>query len=308
MLKKFLVSLSIILIIFCTTVCYAASVPVTDENLSSALQNYTTSDLNTSNYKISTENNIITLTSDDGTYTLNYDLTNHPTFTYEMSVQQGMSYEDFKKLEDNLAEIPMIGYIAVANVQGVSIEDSSTYFAMSYAINFPNETTSTEDTYVIEDDINISDGVTIIKDENDSKTIYTSEFGERVMEYVNTTYKDKMVIADDFSYELTIERQDVTETSCKIVSTLVVNPDADFSELNGYKDNLLSDNTSDDSSQDSVDTTSTTKKPTTEDNTKAKTTLPYAGDISTKLIIATLSIFIVLAIVFVIKWKKIKIQ
>ena len=43
----------------------------------------------------------------------------------------GMSYEEFKKKTDNLI-LPMLGYIAVANIQGVEIKDASAYFLFSY--------------------------------------------------------------------------------------------------------------------------------------------------------------------------------
>ena len=38
-----------------------------------------------------------------------------------------MIYKDFKTQTDNLI-LPMIGYIAVANIQGVEFEDASAYF------------------------------------------------------------------------------------------------------------------------------------------------------------------------------------
>lgn len=241
MLKKFLISLFVFIISLYTTICYATSVPVTDEKLNNSLQKFVSSDSNYENYKISVANKIITITSSDGNYTLNYDLTNNPTFSYEVDIKQGMSYADFKEQTDNLM-LPMIGYIAVANIQGVEIEDASTYFFMSYLSNALNGSWSTENSYVIVDDTNMSDGVTIDKDESDSKTIYASEFGERVMEYVNATYKDKQTIKDSSdginSYELTTERKDVAETSCKLVSSLSVNLDADFSKLNDYSNQV----------------------------------------------------------------------
>lgn len=221
--------------------CYATAVAVTKENLNTSLQKLVTSDTNENNYKIAVSDNIITITADGKNYTLNYDLTEKPTFSLEIPIEQGMSYTDFKEQTDNLI-LPMVGYIAVANIQGVEFEDVSAYFLMSYLGNALNDSWSSENSYVIFDDTNMSDGVTIDRDESDSKTIYASEFGERVMEYVNATYKDKQTFNDSSeginSYELTCERKDVTDTSCKLVSSLSVNLDADFSKLNGFSDKM----------------------------------------------------------------------
>ena len=59
-----------------------ASTKVTNENLYEALQKITTSESVVEAYKISMENNIITLTNEENNESLkmNYDLTNQPTF------------------------------------------------------------------------------------------------------------------------------------------------------------------------------------------------------------------------------------
>ncbi len=242
---KFSKIVVVILIIFLLNIllcsCYATSVTVTKENLNTSLQKFVSSDTNDKNYKITVSDKVITITADGKNYTLNYDLANKPTFSLEIPIQKGMSYGNFKEHTDNII-LPMIGYIAVANIQGVEFEDASAYFLMSYLGNAFNGSWSSENSYVIVDDINLSDGVTIDKTQSDSKTIYASEFGERVMEYVNATYKDKQTITDATSginsYEWTTERKDVTETSCKLVSSLSVNTNADFSKIKGYANQM----------------------------------------------------------------------
>ena len=230
--KITLLILNILILNILFSNCYATAVSITKENLNESLQEFVSSDVNENNYKIIVSDNIITITVDGKSYTLNYNLTEKPKFTLEIPIEKGMSYSDFKAQTDNLI-LPMIGYIAVANIQGVEFEDASVYFLMSYLVN-----ASSKNSYVIIDDTNMSDGVTIDKDESDTKTIYVSEFGERVMEYVNAEYKDKQTITDATSginsYELITERKDVTETSCKLVSSLTVNVDADFSKIKGY--------------------------------------------------------------------------
>lgn len=209
---------------------YATS--VTKQNLNEALQKFVSSDANENNYKITVSDNDITIVVEGKSYTLKYDLTEKPKFTLEIPVMQGMSYDDFKEKTNNLI-LPMVGYIAVANIQGIEIEDASTYFLMTFMENIFNGSTTNEDTYVIVDDRNRSEG-------SDTKTIYASEFGKRVMEYVNATYKEKQILKDASngidSYEWEVERKDVTDTSCKLVSSLSVNLNADFQQINGYKE------------------------------------------------------------------------
>lgn len=212
-------------------------VTVTDENLEEALQNFETSDSDTENYEITVSNNIINITVDDATYELNYDLTDDPTFWVETStIEQGMTYEDFQAETEKLV-LPMIGYIAVANVQGIEIEDGMLYFMMSYLGNAMGSS-SGENSYIIVDDTNSSGGEISTDGKN---VIYVSEFGDRVMEYVNSLYENGNSISDSNqfdTYTMTVEKEDSTETSCKLVSTLTVNMDADFSQLAGYSDQL----------------------------------------------------------------------
>lgn len=219
---------------------YVTAVAVTKENINESLQKFVSSTTNEKKYKISVSDNIITITVQGKSYNLNYDLTEKPKFTLEIPIEKGMSYADFKEKIDNL-NLPMVGYIAVANIQGVEFKDASAYFLMTYLENAFNGSWSSENAYVIVDDTNMSDGI-INRGEDDKKTIYASQFGEKVMEYVNATYKDKQTIKDSSdginSYEWITERKDITDTSCKLVSSLSVNLNADFSKLNGYSNKV----------------------------------------------------------------------
>ena len=307
---------------------YATSVKVTDENLKSSLQNFASSDDNDQKYNITVENGQIKIALDKANYTLNYDLTNKPTFTYETEITQGMSYNDFKVKTDGSSST-MIAYAAVANIQGVEYEDSLAYFAMSLLEKAFSDTSSNNlsNAYVIVDDT--QDGVTLEKDPNDTKTIYVSEFENKVMEYVNSMYAEKQTIKDTDgfnTYEMTTERKDVTDTSCKLVTTLSVDTDADFSKIKGYaeqlgnsstdKDNDETNNTNDnnniisndisnktDSTNNNVDIT---LSESTKDNTSSKTTLPKTGTINKMVLITVISICSIFAIVFKIKNKKYK--
>lgn len=319
MSKKFFIkSLCIffICIFLYTTMSYAMWVTVTDENLEEALQNFETSDSDTENYEITVSNNIINITVDDATYELNYDLTDDPTFWVETStIEQGMTYEDFQAETEKLV-LPMIGYIAVANVQGIEIEDGMLYFMMSYLGNAMGSS-SGENSYIIVDDTNSSGGEISTDGKN---VIYVSEFGDRVMEYVNSLYENGNSISDSNqfdTYTMTVEKEDSTETSCKLVSTLTVNMDADFSQLAGYSDQLNGsggnnngDNNGNNGNDDNQEEPE--EKPennngqngnqSKKDNTVAKINLPSAGLNSIIFIAGT--VFVILAIVIGIKLVK----
>jgi len=222
--------------------CSAAAIPVTDENLKETFQKFIQSEANEENYNISVANNVITITGNEESCVLTYDLTDKPTFIYEFTVQQGMSYAKFEEKENGIY-YPIYGYVAVANIQGVEFEDAIAYGLLSFAGSILGSASggiTSESGYVIVDDLDLGEGVTIEKTD-DPHTIYTSEFGERVMEYVNSMYKDKLYISDSTginSYSLTVEKTETTDTSCKIVSTLTVNLDADFSKIQGFSDML----------------------------------------------------------------------
>ena len=148
-----------------------------------------------------------------------------------------MSYNDFQN-ETNNSTITMLGYMSVANIQGIDYEDSLSYFLMTLLTSaFSNLSDSnSNNSYIIVDDENLEDGVTINKDSTDNKTIYTSEFRNRVIEYTNSLYSEKQTFKDDLNtFELTTEKKDMTSTSGKIVTTLTINPDADFSQLQNFE-------------------------------------------------------------------------
>ena len=245
MIKKVLIVflvLSFILVNGYMTISYAASVKVTDENLKSTLQEFVSSKDNNKNYKIIVENNQIKIKSDDGNYNINYDLTNKPTFMYEADIAQGMSYEDFQEKTQGSSST-IIAYSTVAKIQGVEYEDALLYFTMYLLASAFSSTSSVDmsNSFVIVNDTDVSEGVTIEKDSSDTKTIYASEFGNHVMEYVNSLYTEKQILKDTDglnTFEITTERKDVTDTSCKIVTTLTVDTSADFSKMIGYANQL----------------------------------------------------------------------
>lgn len=77
----------------------------------------------------------------------------------------------------------------------------------------------------------------------DKNVIISTEFGNRAMEYFNSVYqKDKYTYNDSEEYntfECVTEKKEKTDTFCKLVETLTINTEADFSKINGKADSLL---------------------------------------------------------------------
>ena len=197
---------------------------VTEENFVKGLNKYLNSEYNDNGYEVTTEKNAMVVKKDDKEYKVKYNLKGNPTFSHEVKIEKGISYEEYSKKIETLS-LPMLGYIALAHNYGVSIEDSSTYFTFSYISGYFDEIDD-EDTFtIIDDDIEI---------DNSKNVIRTSKFGERVIDYVKATYDDEI----DFDDELeTYDYKVVTKCnkkSCTIKSILEVNPKANFQRIIGY--------------------------------------------------------------------------
>ena len=78
--------LSIICINLCATVSFAASVPVTEENLQTALQNFVSLGDSTDN-KVSVKNHKILAHINGEDYSITYDLNGNPVFIYTVDVK-----------------------------------------------------------------------------------------------------------------------------------------------------------------------------------------------------------------------------
>ena len=188
------------------------------------------------NIEISFEDNYIKISSNEymSDFILDYDLSDNPTFTYTADIQKGMSYDDYTEKTDMLS-LPLLGYLTIANIQGAEYDDALSYIIeyLIYSAFSNMSSIDTSNSYMI-----LEDGVTYTGDDNN--VIKKSEFGNRVMEYVDSMYKEKMNLNDSDalnSFEWITEKQDVSDDSCKLISTLTVNLDADFTKLAEYSSN-----------------------------------------------------------------------
>lgn len=320
-------NISIIFLIFllCLSnffvISLASSVEVTKENLEQAFNDLMASNVLESAPDITFSDEYITISSEGESYQLNYDISGSPTFSIELPVQQGMSYEEFNKVSSNII-LPLFGYLAVADIQGVEYVDSSAYFVIAFLDSALSNMSSGNSKYIIVDDLDPD--LDVVPDPSEGQEIiYTSEFGDHVMEYVNSMFEGTTTIDDSNLYdtfELSIDQQDFTDTSCTIVSTLTVNLDADFSKLVGFADqNNPSDgeDPSDDENQSDDNTTSnsvddenstvtnggnnTSGNSIIRDNTVSNSILPKAG---TDIIFYSIfTLIVVLAIIFGVKFR-----
>ena len=220
---------------------YAASIEITKDGLKNSLNNYADSDVNVNGYKFIIDDSIITITENLNEYKLKYDLTNKPTFSYEVEVKQGMSYDEFENKSNELT-LPFICYSAIANINGIDFKDSELYYALNLLSVGLSELSNNNSNYIIvKDNKNNSDNINVEITSNSSKTIHESEFGDHVMEYVNSLYNEKTSYKDSEginSYEWILEKKNITDTSCTLSSTISINTDADFSKIKSYMDSF----------------------------------------------------------------------
>lgn len=237
-IKNVLIILSIFVLMITGIVSnsYAKTVEVTNENLKKAFEKFIASNKTEEEYDITVSDKSITVTVLGKEYTINYTLKETPTFSFDISIKKGMTYEEFKTQVEN-AVLPILGYVTVANVQGIEFDDSKSYFTSSLMRGVLTGAIplSTLESYTIVDDLNGKE----VEKTDDPKVIYTSEFGDKVMELVNNVFQKDISVTDSQvanTYTWSVKKQDATADSCKIVSTLSVNTNGDFSMLEGYAD------------------------------------------------------------------------
>jgi len=206
---------------------------ITEKKLKEGLEKYINSEYNTSDYEVSLKDDKIIVTYDDKKYNLAYNIDENPIFTYEVKIEKGISYDDYYTKTENLS-LPMLGYISSAYTYGVDIEDSSTYFALSY-VDGMMDNYDGEGKYIIVDD---AEGL-----ETDAEIILTSEFGDRVIDFINDSYEKGIKISDKenntYTYELTANCE---ENSCQLVAELTVNQEGNFENIKEYADELAKEN------------------------------------------------------------------
>lgn len=279
---------------------YAAIAQVTKESLTLGFENLASvEDLEIS--QVNVGDNTISLIYNNQQLEMQYDLSSAPTFTMGIDVQQGMTSDEFLSENQNLGGI-LLGYIAIASLNNTDPNEAMLYYAF----------TSLES----------MGGITI-----DSST--SSQINNNIMEYVNSLYGNPQTYSDSQygnTFQVTTELQNVTNTSCRVVSTLKVNPNGDFSKVHEYIEqvkNSFQNGQSEENTTSGGETTSTTEQnlgsqnsnnqsnsiqnnnnQNSNNNKTLETPLPKTG-IGISMYIA-LGIVVVLIIIFGIRWISLK--
>lgn len=216
MTKKIIYSFLCITFVFALICNNVNAVTVTKENLTTSLNNYSQK-FETNTFPIT--DTTVTITLDSIPYIVNYDLTNKPTFTLEIPVQDGMNSIQLDEKMKGINALFLL-YSTIANLNGISYEDAAFYITINQ---------------YVKNELNLQGFIKSEFNQNNNSVDSTN-----IMEYISKKYYDNKTISDADTintYKLSLEKKDITPSSCKLVTTLVVNSNADFSSLNGASEN-----------------------------------------------------------------------
>lgn len=240
MKKRILFCLMVVLVL---TGCGKGSLKEAD--FEKGLKNYIESEENTYGYEAKVDNGEILVTYDEEDYVLTYNLKGNPVITYEVEIEKGISYDEYSIKTDALS-LPMLGYFATLDVYGVDVLDSTTYFYQTYFNGMMDSIDYEKETYIVVDD---ADEV-----ETDANIILTSEFGDKVIEFIEYNYEKDLVIKDNendtYTYEVSATCGD---ESCVLTAKLTVNSEGDFDKIVGYADELAKESMDEDITSENAD-------------------------------------------------------
>ena len=180
------------------------------------------------NFEYNITDDVMNLIIDGKEYSIKYDLQEDPTFTYEVQIENGMTYEQYSE-EVEMILIPIYGYIAIAINEGVKIESAVVYpllNIMGSALSSNNLNVVEQDDFIYYDSDKIN-----MSDLENYKSIKKSEFSNNVMDFVNTVYENDITYSDSESinsFTLTVDKENVANDSCNLVATLTINQDASY--------------------------------------------------------------------------------
>jgi len=205
---------------------------ITEENLQNSLNELVkelaknTSEHNSTlsivnDMKIDSANKRILVTTQDGNnYNLYYDLTDKPTFYREVLIEEGMSYDEYDKAINNIGIFQLYAYMASIMTTGISSNDVSAYLGkiilttlFSSIPNINNNSLTAAP--------NFEDGVI---------TYFDAQFPKNIQIITDKEFLDTLTI--------TYKKENLTETSRKLKYTITINPEADFSKIDGYAKEL----------------------------------------------------------------------
>ncbi len=227
MIKKLLCVILIFSIILGSVCSFAFSVPLTKDSLESGFKAFEKSTANSSNMKLnSIGSDTITFKAGNYSYNVKYSLKGDPTFTYELTINKGMSYEDYENKTAGVA-CPTMAFFAIAYSQGATIDKVVSYFT--------NATLSSVFSQLDSGAIKSSGSIMVVADgvnvtSSSGKVIKASQFGNYAIDYAKTIYGNGATIRDSL-FEYSTELKDISSTSCKLISKMVVKQNGDYSSM-----------------------------------------------------------------------------
>lgn len=223
------------IIILVLMLCFPVMVfadSITKTDLEEGIRNFFASDSSqTPEYTVTDDE--ITITSDGSTAKFNYVIENdYITFTKSYTVNNGVSYEDFKKGTDSLSDV-YLGYAIVASYKGVSTEKISSYL---FSNLFGQLGTALENAQ------NNNDYITIVSGDvtTSGNYIREEEFPARAVEVAKVNFKPSEYrdnVDERFINCMYVKLEQLNETtdSIDLVETLKLDLNADYSKLNTFE-------------------------------------------------------------------------
>ena len=226
---KLVVLFIIILLIFnISRFSYAKVEGITQDSLKQKIENYEKSELNRNNYKFEVTEDTIKLTTEEDEFEIKYNLNGEPTFITEVSFSSGYSFDKYQK--ESVAYLyPLFGYMAIANINGISDNNSLFYAANFYNNEMEKATKKLEEKYIV-----VDSEEEIPKEPNDGKIYVTNEnFGEHLLEYLEDlcTIVNPLKISDTNTFELEIKTVATNLMITTVETKLTIKENADFSKI-----------------------------------------------------------------------------
>ena len=203
-MKKVLTIIAITFILLSVSIISNAAVKITEDKLEEVFKKLMEDSEDSENYSFNKEKDLIVMKAEENIHELYYDLEDKPKFYTEITLEKSMTKE---KADEELSKtiLPFVGFVLTSNVVEINYEDSIMYSFSKYM-------------------------ELAIKYDNNENIEYTNG-----IEYAKKFYPDKTnSIINDKLFDLTVNKQQETETEYILRAELTVNIEEDFSTLKGY--------------------------------------------------------------------------
>jgi len=192
-------------------------------------------------------NKKLSITSEDESLSAYYKINDNNTITFTSvgRYYKGMSYDEYQAVNTQLVS-GIVGYVPIAHMNNIKTEDSIMYFMltmMQAGLADMDGNSSLKPTFIV-----VPDDQTVTTTDENVQVIKESEFGQYALELANKSFKDlvnKKVYKDSdqdlinsYSFGYINDLSKIPgltqkEDELYILSELTINPNADFSKLDG---------------------------------------------------------------------------